>query len=493
MRKIIKVFLILIAFLIVILAVKTGIDVHNWQEIVKAMTANEPSQVLDSNGELVAKIGVERKRKNVGFSAMPTNLKNAYVAIEDERFYQHFGVDVKRTGAAIFSYIIHFGKASFGASTITQQLVKNLTGDDSNSITRKVKEWTKAVSLEWFMSKDEILGTYLNAIYVGPNIYGVGAGSQYYFNKDVAQLSLEECAFLAGINHAPNAYNPFHDEKDNSEKIKKRTKTVLRKMLELENITEEEYNTAVAHVENGLNFKKGKLETEEQGVYSYHVDALLSEVIADLAKEKKMTQTFVTNYLYMANAKIYSTQDTKIQEEMEKEFEKNKYKLKSGDGENVAQAAMVMVDHKNGYVVGCVGGLGEKTENRCFNRATQGIRQTGSSSKPIAVLIPALSEKIITPVSQYEDKATMFIDYNGEEYMPTNYNDELGNITVRRAVESSQNIPFVKMIEQLTPSVAIKYLKKMGITTLNEKDENLSLALGGLDKRNFAVRNGRCI
>ena len=167
--------------------------------------------------------------------------------------------------------------------------------------------------------------------------------------------------------------------------------------------------------------------------------------------------------------------------------------MKSGDGENVAQAAMVMVDHKNGYVVGCVGGLGEKTENRCFNRATQGIRQTGSSSKPIAVLIPALSEKIITPVSQYEDKATMFIDYNGEEYMPTNYNDELGNITVRRAVESSQNIPFVKMIEQLTPSVAIKYLKKMGITTLNEKDENLSLALGGLDKRNFAVRNGRCI
>ena len=343
------------------------------------------------------------------------------------------------------------------------------------------------------MSKDEILETYLNVIYVGPNIYGVGAGSQYYFNKDATQLSLEECAFLAGINHAPNAYNPFNEEKDNSEKIEKRTKTVLRKMWKLGDITEEEYNAAVANVENGLKFKKGKLETEEQEVYSYHVDALLSEVIADLAKEKKMTQTFATNYLYMANAKIYSTQDTKIQEEMEKEFEKNKYRLKSANGEDTAQAAMVMVDHKSGYVVGCVGGLGEKTESRCFNRATQGIRQTGSSSKPIAVLIPALSEKIITPVSMYEDKATMFIDYNGEEYMPTNYNDELGNITVRRAVESSQNIPFVKIMEQLTPSVAIKYLKKMGITTLNEKDENLSLALGGLDKRNFAARNGECI
>lgn len=493
MKKIKRTLLILIASLIIIFAVKTGIDVHNWQEIVKEMAANEPSQVLDTNGELLAKIGVERKRKNVEFSAMPANLKKAYVAIEDERFYKHFGVDVKRTGAAIFSYVIHFGKASFGASTITQQLVKNLTGDDSNSITRKVKEWTKAVSLEWFMSKDEILEAYLNVIYVGPNIYGVGAGSQYYFNKEATQLSLEECAFLAGINHAPNAYNPFNEEKDNSEKIEKRTKTVLRKMLELENITEEEYNVAIANVEKGLNFKKGKFKVEEQDVYSYHMDALLSEVIADLAKEKNMTGTFATNYLYMANAKIYSTQDTKIQEEMEKEFEKNKYKLKSSNGENTAQAAMVIIDHKSGYVVGCVGGLGEKTESRCFNRVTQGIRQTGSSSKPLAVLIPALAEKIITPVSIYEDEVTMFIDYNGEEYTPTNYNDELGNITVRRAVESSQNIPFVKIMEELTPSVAIKYLKKMGITTLNEKDENLSLSLGGLDKRNFTIGNGERI
>ena len=256
MKKIKRTLLILIASLIIIFAVKTGIDVHNWQEIVKEMAANEPSQMLDTNGELLAKIGVERKRKNVEFSAMPANLKKAYVAIEDERFYKHFGVDVKRTGAAIFSYVIHFGKASFGASTITQQLVKNLTGDDSNSITRKVKEWTKAVSLEWFMSKDEILEVYLNVIYVGPNIYGVGAGSQYYFNKEATQLNLEECAFLAGINHAPNAYNPFNEEKDNSERIEKRTKTVLRKMLELENITEEEYNVAIANVEKGLNFKK---------------------------------------------------------------------------------------------------------------------------------------------------------------------------------------------------------------------------------------------
>lgn len=493
MKKIRKVVIILSLILIIVFAVKTAFSVHNWQTIAQEMITNEPSEVLDSEGNVIAEIGYERKRKNVDYSKIPANLKNAYVAIEDERFMKHFGIDLKRTASAIASYVIHFGKASFGASTITQQLVKNITGDDSNRVSRKVSEWGKAVSLEWCMSKDEILGAYLNIIYVGPNIYGVGAGSNYYFSKEVEQLTLEECAFLAGINHAPNAYNPFQEEKDNSEKTKKRTKIVLSKMLELQYITDTEYNEAVAKVDTGLEFKKGKFETEDKDVYSYHTDALLSEVISDFATKKGMSGACATNYLSMAKARIYSAQDSNLQEKVEKEFGKNKYQLKSQNGTDTSQAAMVMIDNKTGYVVACVGGLGEKTENRCFNRATQGMRQTGSSSKPLAVIVPALAEKIITPVSMYEDKATLFIDYNGEEYTPTNYNDELGNITVRRAIESSQNIPFVKIMEQLTPGVAIKYMKKMGITTLNEKDENLSLALGGLDKRNFSIRNGRSL
>lgn len=467
---------------IIVFAIKTAFSIHNWQEMALEMIQNQASQVLDSDGQVIAEIGNERNRANVAFSQMPDNLKNAYVAIEDERFFKHFGVDVKRTTAAIASYVIHFGKASFGASTITQQLVKNLTGDDASSITRKVKEWGKAIELEWCMSKDEILESYLNIIYVGPNIYGVKMGANYYFDKDVSDLDLAECAFLAGINNAPNAYNPFHKEKDNTEKIKKRTKTVLKKMLELENITEEEYQAAVKDVEEGITFKKGKIEAEGDGVYSYHTDALLLEVISDLAETKKISKTFATNYLYMANAKIYSTQNSDIQKEMESEFEKSKYALKSKDEQTTSQAAMVLIDHKTGYVLGCVGGLGKKQEARGFNRATQAIRQTGSSSKPLAVIVPALAEGIITPVSKYLDEQTLFIDYNQEEYSPINYNDYLGEITLRRAVESSQNIPFVKIMEQLTPAVSIRYLKKMGISTLNEKDENLALALGGLDK-----------
>lgn len=477
-----KILFIALLIGVIAIAIKTAIGIRNWQEIALAMAKNEASQVVDLEGKVIAEIGNQRNRENVAFNQIPENLKNAYVAIEDERFFKHHGVDIKRTTAAIGSYVIHLGNASFGASTITQQLVKNFTGDDANSPTRKMKEWTKAIELEWCMSKDKILETYFNMIYVGPNIYGVQKGANYYFDKNVSDLDLAECAFLAGINHAPNAYNPFSEEKDNTEKITKRTKTVLNKMLELENITENECNEAIAKVEAGLDFDKGKVEPESDGIYSYHTDALLLEVISDLAKEKKISKTFASNYLCMANAKIESTQNSNIQTEMEEEFEKKKYSLTSENGEETSQAAMVIIDHKTGQVLACVGGLGEKTEARGFNRATQAIRQTGSSSKPLAVLIPALSEKIITPVSTYNDELTTFIDYNKEEYAPINYNDYLGEITVRRAVESSQNIPFVKIMEELTPSVSIKYLKKMGISTLNEKDENLALSLGGLDK-----------
>ena len=491
--KLKKIIILVLLISIVGLAVKTALSIHQWQQLARSMFVNSPSQVLDLDGQVIAKIGSERNREKVSFSQMPENLKKAYVAIEDERFYRHFGVDMKRTTAAIASYVIHFGKASFGASTITQQLVKNLTGDDSNSITRKVKEWAKATTLEWCMDKDEILENYLNIIYVGPNLYGVQMGAKYYFNKDVSDLSLVECAFLAGINHAPNSYNPFDKQKDRTEKIKKRTKTVLTKMLDLQNITQQEYDTAIAEVEKGIAFKKGKVEPEGDGVYSYHTDALLLEIISDLANDKNISKTFATNYLYMANARIYSTQKASIQEEMEEEFTKSKYHIISKEGETTAQAAMIIMDHKTGYVLGCVGGLGKKEEARGFNRATQAIRQTGSSSKPLAVIIPALEEKLVTPVSTFVDEQTLFIDYNNEEYTPINYNDYLGEITLRRAVESSQNIPFVKIMEQLTAGTAISYLKKMGITTLNEKDQNLALALRWIGQGNFSSRNGRSI
>lgn len=452
----------------------------SWKNIVLQMMNNEPSTIVDSSGDIIEKLGAERNKNNVKLSQVPDNLKYAYIDIEDERFYKHKGVDIKRTTAAIGSYVIHAGKSSFGGSTITQQLVKNLTGNDDNSISRKIEEWVKAEELESFCSKDEILETYFNIIYVAPNTYGVDMGAKYYFNKSVSDLDLAECAFLAGINNSPNSYNPFN-EKDNSEKIKKRTKAVLTKMHELKHINDSDYNNAVQEVENGLNFQKGDIQSESNGIYSYHADAVVSEVISDISEKKKMSTKFTTNYVYMAGLKIYSTEDKEIQQKLEEEYNKSKYVLTSNDGQT-SQSAMVIIDHTTGYVVGCVGGLGEKKSARGFNRATQAVRQTGSAIKPIAVLAPGIDKKTFTASTMYNDEPTTFNDGSESGYSPTDNDEYIGEITVRRAVESSQNIPFVKMMEAIGPSNSVKYLKKMGITSLTDKDETLSLALGGLDK-----------
>ena len=470
-----KLILFIILIPLVALSITLGISAYSWKELAEDMFVNKNSVVVDTDGEIIATLGAEQKKLSAEFEDIPKNLVNAYISIEDERFYSHHGIDIKRTGGAILSYITNFGNSSYGGSTITQQLVKNLTGDNSDSITRKVKEWWKAFLLECYFTKEEILEMYLNVIYVGPNVYGVQTGSIYYFNKDVADLSLAECAFLAGINNSPNSYNPF-GEADNEELISNRTLTVLQKMLELGYISEGEYNEAEKEVINGLDFENGEIETENP-IYSYHTDALITEVIEDLAEENNITETFAQNYLNLAGLTIHSTQDSNIQEEVEQEFLKKQYMLESVDGESTSQAAMVIMDHSTGKVLACVGGLGEKEYFRGLNRATQSMRQTGSSIKPLAVLVPGIDKKIFTASTIYNDEKTTFAD----GYAPGNNDGYLGKITVRRALESSQNVPFVEMMDEITPNEAVSYLENMGITSLTEGDKSLGLALGGLE------------
>lgn len=477
-RKARKRIFVLILIILVVLLIMFLVSLYKWNKILKDIIKCENSVVVDSTGNVIAVLGESRIQEYVKLEDIPKNLVNAYVSIEDKNFYKHNGINVKRTAGAVTSYVFNGGSSSFGGSTITQQLVKNITGDNETKISRKVQEWDRAIKTELVLSKDEILETYLNIIYVGPNIYGVEKGAEYYFNKKVSELDLAECAFLAGINNSPNSYNPF-GKNDNSEKIKSRTTTVLNVMLEQGYISNESYDLAVSELQLGLKFNKGKLEPKGDAIYSYMVDATISEVINDLENKKGMSTNFATNYLYFSGLKIYSTQNSDIQREIEKECEKNKYMIKSAQYENTtAQAAMVVMNHNNGQVMGCVGGLGKKTISRGFNRATQALRQTGSAIKPIAVLGPALEEKIITPVTIYDDTKTVF----AEGYSPDDCEKELGEITVRRAVESSQNIPFVKIMEQLTPEKSMKYMEKEGIANLTDGDKNLGLALGGLEK-----------
>ena len=456
-------------------------------EITKEeLTVGESNTVvLDKDGNEIANLSTDKKRKTISLSEMSEYLPKAYIAIEDKRFYSHNGVDIKRTAGAIIGVIT--GNDNGGGSTITQQLVKNITDEKARSgiagITRKIKEWAKAIQVERMISKDQILELYLNIIFVGGNeLHGVELGSIYYFNKSAKDLDLAECAFLAGINNAPNSYNPYDTENDNSQLIKDRTLTVLSEMKDqglIEN--EDEYNTAVAKVEAGLTFTKG--DTGGDTNYSYHTDAAIKQVIEQVMEEKGISYELARNYVYSSGLTIYSTEDSSVQARVEEEMSKTKYQIsgreKNEDGtlkNEHTQAAIVIIDHTTGQVVAVGGNLGDQKATG-WNRGTQMVRQTGSSMKTIADVAPGLQEKVITAATVYDDSLTTF----GGNYEPGDYNTPKGLINIRSCIRTSQNIPMVKIMAELTPKKAIEYLKKMGISTLDdEKDANLALSIGGL-------------
>ena len=443
------------------------------------------SEVYDADGNLICTLNGNEKRKIVSLEDMPEYLPKAYVAIEDERFYEHTGVDIKRTAAATATYILNRGSSSFGGSTITQQLVKNITDDKEDSALRKVKEMARAIQIEKEISKDNILELYLNIIFVGGNnINGVALGAEYYFNKNVSDLTIAESAFLAGINHTPNSYNPFSgtDEQKQSHKelAAKRTKVVLGKMKELGYISSDEYNTAVAEVDAGLPYQQGAMASGV--IYSDHTEAAIDEIVEQLMEEKDMTREMAETKVYGGGYKIYTTEVSSIQSTMEEVMADDKYIIpgneKNADGSLVnaqSQSAMVVIEPSTGKVVGCVGRLGAKTSNGDLNRAVQTTRQIGSAMKPIAVIGPAIQEGLIYPASVYEDKQTT--EFTGSAWPKNYYTNFRGKQTVREAIEISGNIIPVRILKQLGVSKSIQYLNKMGLTGVSEST-GLSLALG---------------
>ena len=434
----------------------------------------ENSVVVDKDGDTIAVLSGDEYREFISISEMAEYLPIAFVSIEDERFYDHMGVDLKRTIGATAKYVlskIGIGSSDYGGSTITQQVVKNITKEKDRTWQRKVKEIARAYYIEKELSKDQILELYLNLIYMGgnTNIYGVEVASNYYFSKSAKDLDLAECAFLAGINNTPNSYDPFiEDNSENLEKIKTRTLTVLNKMNELGKIkSQEEYEAAVAKVEEGLPFKKG---TIVETVYSYHTDAAIMQIINQLMEEKDLNYDAAKLYLYSGGFTIYTTQDSDLQNLMNEEAQKSKY-INTKNGQQ-SQAGMVLLDHKTGYVLGVIGGLGEKTTALGFNRGTQLVKQTGSSMKPLAVVAPGIDSGVITAASVFDD--VPYKDFK-------NYNYFKGLLTIRYAIESSQNIPMLKAIQTVGISNSLEFLHNVGFSNLDdEKDNNISLALGGL-------------
>ena len=422
----------------------------------------------------------DQNRIWVDITKIPKSLQNAFISIEDERFMSHKGVDWKRTVGAILYYVVPSGK-SYGGSTITQQLIKNITGEDEVRPDRKVKEILRALDLEKKYSKEQILEMYLNTLFLGGDLHGVQTAANSYFNKDVSQLSLAECASIAAITQFPTKYNPFLHPDFNKE----RQEVILDKMLELGMITKEQNVQAKAEK---LVFAKEKAQVEQKSSQSYFIDQVISDVISDLMTEKGYSKQTATQYLYSGGLSITCTMDPKIQKVMDDVFadEKSYPTIK---GSVKPEASMVIMDPRTGFVVGMIGGRGEKTADRTLNRATQTYRSPGSSIKPLSVYAPAIEYGIITYGTVMDDTP-----FDMTSKYPLNQNRKYSGLTsIKKAVELSLNTLPIKIMDQLTPQKSFDFLQdKVGITSLiksqkvgNQVKTDLALAplaLGGLTK-----------
>ena len=438
----------------------------------------------DSEKNLVelARLHGEENRIWVDYDEMPQNLLNAFVCLEDKRFYDHPGVDFIRT----IGVIVIPERWGQGGSTITQQLIKNLTNDNEATFNRKFNEIIRALNLEKHYSKKEILEAYLNTVSLGAGCYGVKTAAETYFGKDVSELTLLECATLAGITQSPYSKNPYV----NFEECMKRKDTCLDKMLEEGKISQKQHNKY-----HGMDVKvkpKGSTTTElnnnsdeNSELLSWYEEYVITQVIEDLQEEYDYDYQEAYRKVYYGGLKIYAAVDLDVQKILEDAY-KNRtgfpYANKDSYGQ-LPDSSMVVMDYQ-GRIVALVGGTGKKTVNRVYNRATdpRAKRQPGSSIKPLAVYAPAIDQGLITPSSLILDKALE--RYNNGKDWPQNFNGDHGSgeyLTVEEALVRSLNtIPVRILKESLGTGPSMKYCNERFHLNLGEKDKDLSpLAVGG--------------
>ncbi len=393
---------------------------------------------------------------------IPDHLKHAFVAIEDKRFYTHKGVDTRRTAAAALNFIkvklTHSKKRSFGASTITQQIVKNVSGKDDYSVKRKVGEIFEAMALEDFMSKDEILEVYLNVINLSGGCRGVGAASKYYFGKDVSELEIHECASLAAITNSPSAYNPYSHPNDHIA----RRNLIIEQMYNQGYITEHQ---AKASLSEGLGIQEKK---DASGINSWYNDMVIEDVINDLCTKKGMSYNDATQLVYFGGLKIYSAENREIQAILDEYFaDKNNFTPLS-DG-TLPQSSMIIIDPFTGDILAVAGGIGEKRANRIQNYATMTKRPSGSVIKPLSVYAPALERGLINWASVFDDVPLEFTK-NGEEYIawPKNFTDRYeGLVNVNFALTHSINTVAVRVLRAVGKENSFNFLHdKLGMKSL---------------------------
>jgi penicillin-binding protein 2A len=433
------------------------------QENLGKLNLSLATIIVDENGNQIAKLSVsEGNREYAPIQDIPQLVKDTFVAVEDKRFYEHNGVDLIGIGRALVKDIISFSKKE-GASTITQQVARNLFLNADKTLFRKGTEASIALALERRKNKDEILELYLNRIYFGAGQYGIKTAAKYYFNKDITskdpsqQLEIWEIATLAAIPKAPNTYNPVR----NPEKSMDRRAVVLNIMYEQGLITEKERDEA-----KKAEFDPGKVRKTNQQFPTF-VDYVMDEAERITGKSEEELRS--------GGYTIMTTIDVKAQQAMEEAFKNDKMFEESKDDVPI-QGAMVILDQSNGSIRAMVGG--RNYESQGWNRVTK-PRQPGSSFKPIASYGPALETGNYFPWSILRDDK---ICYDGGKYCPSDSNSVkyIGPVTMRDAIKESRNQPAVWLLNEIGVKKGVDFARKLGIELDPEKDRNLAIALGGL-------------
>lgn len=479
--------------------------VHYVQDVILPEVEQSSSKLVSSNTDLsgvlyyydsdtdsyknLQTLHAEENRVWVSYQDIPDQLINATVAIEDKRFWTHRGIDLKRTAAA--AVYMMTGQRVQGGSTITQQLIKNLTGQDDVTVRRKVLEIFEALEFERHNTKEDIMEWYLNEIYLGHGCYGVVTAAQKYFNKELKDLTLAECASLISITNNPSLYDPYTKPEQNL----KRRNTVLEEMCKQDYISESERDAAQAEELNcdygNSSSANGSTGGDEE--YNWYTDAVISSVLADLQDQYGYDSRTAAQLLFSGGLKIYTCFDPKVQMSVDQVYEdvSNVEGYESADGQQL-QSGITIVDNETGAVVALSGGIGEKVGNRIWNRATDTIRQSGSSLKPLASYAPALEAGLILPNTIVEDSA--FTTYNGRSWPKNSHGGYTGKTDVLTAVAQSINTVAVKVVDMVGLQTSFDFVtQKLQLTTIvddytttsgkNYSDIGYSqLGLGGLTR-----------
>ncbi|MCH4217444.1 MAG: penicillin-binding protein 1A [Megasphaera sp.] len=451
----IRIFLALV--LVVIAGLGFGYIFAAYQSLPAVSNNMRPavsSQVFDIHGRLITTLHSDQNRLPIDINKVPQNLQDAFIAAEDNRFYDHIGIDPIGIVRAVVTNLTNRGIAQ-GGSTITQQLAKNAFLSPEQTLKRKIQEAMLALEIERKYSKKEILEMYMNQIYFGQGAYGIQTAAKTYFGKDVDQLNVAQCAMLAGLPKSPNYYSPFN----NPDEAENRKNTVLDQMVKYKYISQAEGEEAKKE-DMGLTKKKAETENEETSSFIDYVSTIVAKKYGDDA-------------LYKEGLKIYTTMDAEKQHAAIRALRQLPDNYTDEKGLTQPQGAIVSIDPKNGHILAMVGGRGQDS----FNRAYQAVRQPGSAFKPF-VYVTALQHDM-SPSTPFEDKP---ITYGG--WSPKNAGGGYrGTMSMSDALALSVNTIAVQAADKVGTKNIIANAKKMGITTLDEsKDQNLAMALGGLTR-----------